>query len=282
MSVFNPLPVEPIFFSWRGHHIAGYSDGAGPKLLLVHSINAAASAFEMRGPFTGLRDSFHVQALDLLGYGRSDRPARSYMANDYIELIGHMLQLMGAGTAVVAGSLSAAFAVKVAVRWPSLVRALVLICPTGIAQLAQPPGPPNWAAYRLLQGSLGEGLFRALTTRAGTRFFLERQAYAQPESITPETLDGFYLTTRPAGARYAPLCFVTGLLNCNIAADFAEVTQPVLVVWGREATTTPLPQADAFLARNAQVQLKSVADTSMLVQDERPAEFNAIVRDFLL
>lgn len=282
MAAFTPLPVEPIFFPWRGHRIASYSTGAGPKLLLVHSINAAASAFEMRGPFTGLGDSFHVQALDLLGYGRSDRPARSYVANDYIELIGQMLQLMGENTAVIASTLSAAFAVKVAVRWPKLVRALVLICPTGIAQLAEPPGPASWASFQLLRGPVGEGLFRALTTRPSVRFFLERQAYAHPASVTPETLEGFYLTTQAPGSRYAPLSFVTGLLNCNIAAEFSAVTQPVLIVWGRAAATTPLHQADAFLARNPRAQLKVIDETSLLVQDERPTEFNALVREFLL
>lgn len=282
VSNLNPLPVAPGFFMWQGHRIASYSAGAGSNVLLIHSINAAASSFEMRRPFTGLRDTFRVHAIDLPGYGRSDRPARSYVAGDYIDVIGQTLRQIGAGTTVIASSLSAAYTIAAAARWPGLVHALVLVCPTGITQLAQPPGIGTWAIYRLLQGPVGEGLFRLLTTRSGTRFFLERQAYARSESITPDTLEGFYRTTKQPGARYAPLCFVTGMLNCNIADAFAELSQPVLIVWGRAATTTPVSQADAFLKRNPRARLAVVDHSSLLVQDEQPAEFTTLVRNFLL
>lgn len=280
MSNFNPLPVEPNFFAWRGHNIAEYTAGSGPHLLLIHSINAAASAFEMRKPFQALQDHFHVHAIDLLGYGRSDRPARAYVADDYVDLIGRTLQHIGAETIVVASSLSAAYAVKAAIRWPSLLRALVVICPVGIVQLATPPNLRNWAVFRTLSGPLGDVLFRSLTTRPSIRFFLERQAYANPASVAPETIDGFFLTTQQPGAKYAPLSFVTGLLNCNIETEFAELPQPVLIVWGRESQTTPLSQSRAFLAQNPRARIVIVDNAALLVQDEQPDEFNVVVKDF--
>ncbi len=281
MSIFNPLPVEPAFLNWRGHQIASYTAGAGPKVLLIHSINAAASAFEMRKPFVQLQDTFHIHAIDLLGYGRSDRPARAYHASDYVELIAHILQQMGSGTTIIASSLSAAYAVRAARQHAELVQALVLVCPAGIEQLAQPPGQSNAIAYRTLRGAAGKLIFAALTTRPAVRFFLEREGYAQRSSITPDTLEGFYQATQHPGARYAPLCFVTGLLNTNIAEDFAALTQPILIVWGRQATTTPVSQADAFLARNPQAKLSVVDNTSLLVQDEQPEVFSGLVREFL-
>ncbi len=281
MSIFNPLPVEPAFFSWRGHQIASYSAGAGPKVLLLHSINAAASAFEMRKPFVQLQDTFHTHAIDLLGYGRSDRPARTYVAGDYVDLIAHTLQQMGSGTTLIASSLSAAYAVRATRQNSELVQALVLVCPAGIEQLAQPPGAANWIAYRSVRGAPGRLIFGALTTRRAVRFFLEREGYARRSSVTPDTLEGFYQATQHPGARYAPLCFVTGLLNCNIVDDFAALTQPILIVWGRQATTTPVRQADAFLARNSQAKLCVVDNASLLVQDEQPEMFNGLVREFL-
>lgn len=281
MSIFNPLPVEPAFFSWRGHQIASYTAGAGPNVLLIHSINAAASAFEMRKPFVQLQDTFHTHAIDLLGYGRSDRPARTYIASDYVDLITYTLQRMGSETTIIASSLSAAYAVRAARQHSELVQALVLVCPTGIEQLAQPPGSANWIAYHSVRGTLGTLIFGALTRRSAVRFFLEREGYAQRSSITPDTLEGFYQATQHPGARYAPLCFVTGLLNCNIVDDFATLTQPILIIWGRQATTTPVSQADAFLACNPQAKLRVIDNASLLVQDEQPEVFNELVREFL-
>ncbi len=280
-TLFQPLDVAPTFSLWRGHCVASYCAGTGSPLLLLHSINAAASAFEMRGPFVGLRDRFRVHALDLLGYGCSDRPVRRYDAADYIAIIGHFLQQINAPTSIIASSLSAAYAVAAAAQWPSLVQSLVLVCPTGISQLAHPAGPVERGVYRLLRGPLGMALFQALTSQQGTRFFLERQAYADPTKVTPDVVAGFYQASHQPGALYAPICFLSNLLNCDIADTFAQLTIPILLVWGREATTTPLAKADEFLVRNRRARLAVIERGSLMVQDEHPAEFNALVAEFL-
>lgn len=275
------LPVAPTRYTWRGHQIASYTAGSGEPLLLVHSINAAASAFEMRGPFIGLQDRYQVHAIDLLGYGNSDRPTRRYRATDYIDLLGEQLARIGKPTTLIASSLGAAYAIVAADRWPEHVRALVLACPTGIGQLTAPPGPVAYAVYQILRSPVGKLIFRALTSRAGTRFFLNQQAYHNPALVTPATHDGFYYTCRRPGAYYAPICFLTGLLNCNSTAAFSRLRQPVLLIWGKQATTTPVSRAAAFQRVNPQAQLAVIDQASLLVQDEQPAEFNRLVDNFL-
>lgn len=281
MSLFNPLPVEPTFTNWRGHRIAHYEAGEGQSILLVHSINAAASAFEMRAPFSGLQDSFRVHAIDLLGFGRSDRPARRYTAGDYVDLIGHTLQQLGSSSVIIASTLSAAYAAAVAARWPELVHALVLICPTGISQLASPPGPLQFSAFAILRGPIGAAIYRALTIRPSVRYFLERQTYGDPARVTSEVLEGFYQPTKQAGARYAPLCFVSGLLNCDISSIFANIARPILLVWGHKAQLTKFQQSYEFLVRNPRARLVAYDDCGMIAQDERPDLFNADVKEFL-
>jgi pimeloyl-ACP methyl ester carboxylesterase len=275
------LPVAPSYLPWRGHQIAHYQSGTGRPVLLIHSINAAASAFEMRGPFNELGDGFAIHALDLLGYGNSDRPARRYCAADYISQIELALETIAEPTVLVASSLSAAYAVAVAVRRNDLVSALVLACPTGMGQLSDPPGLLANASYNALRGPVGAAIFDRLTSKSGTAYFLRSQAYYDPATITPETHAGFYETCRRPGAFYAPICFLTSQLNCDIRDSFGRLRQPVMLVWGRQATTTSLRYADAFLAANPHARLEVLDRASMLVQDERPAEFSALCRDFL-
>ncbi len=275
------LPVAPTYLDWRGHRLAHYHAGTGCPVLMIHSINAAASAFEMRGPFCGLGPGFDVHALDLLGYGNSDRPARRYTAEDYIDQIGTALAAINAPTVLIGSSLGAAYTVAAAFRWPERVKALVLACPTGMGQLSDPAGPVAWAIYRSLRGPVGQAIFDRLTSRSGTAYFLRKQAYHEPTSVTPATHDGFYLTCRREGAFYAPICFLTGLLNCDIRVSFPRLTQPVMLAWGRQATTTPLSRADDFLAANPRACLEVIDRASMLVQDERPEQFNAAVIAFL-
>ena len=47
--------------------IAVYAGGSGPPVLLVHSVNALASAAEIRPLFEALRQDHSVYALDLPG-----------------------------------------------------------------------------------------------------------------------------------------------------------------------------------------------------------------------
>lgn len=226
MTVFTPLPVEPAFTLWRGHRIANYQTGSGDPVLLVHSISAGSSTFEFRYPFVSLGQHFHVHAFDLLGFGRSDRPARRYQPEDYIDQIIQALRQIGQPTAIIASSLSATYAVKAALRAPELVRSMILICPTGLSVLTRRPGPVEWALYRTLRGPAGDAVFQGLTTRRFTRYFLEKQAYADPARLTEETIDGFYRVSHQPGAKYAPICFVTGLLNCSIAETLASSICP--------------------------------------------------------
>ncbi|GAB4207674.1 MAG: alpha/beta hydrolase [Roseiflexaceae bacterium] len=276
----SPVGAPRQTYRWRGHSIAYYAAGEGAPLLLVHSINAAASAFEMRKPFAGLQTGRRVYALDLLGYGSSDRPPRAYSADEYAALIGDFArEVIGAPAAVVASSLGAAFTIRAAARHQQQFTALALACPTGVEQLVRPAQPG--LAYRLLRGPLGDLVFTLLTSRPGIRLFLGRQAYHDPRAIDAVTLEGFHRAARQPGAKYAPICFLTGLLNCDVREDFGRLTQPVLLLWGRQATTTPLDQARAFLRLNPRARLTVIDRANLLIQDERPEEFQAAVAGFL-
>ncbi|HLZ08453.1 MAG TPA: alpha/beta fold hydrolase, partial [Chloroflexota bacterium] len=147
----SALPGNGRFYHWSlGGQIANVyykrSEGDGAPVVLIHGIDAAASSSEMRHIFAGLSEHHRVYALDLLGFGLSDRPARRYRTTDYLDLIeGFLRDVVRAPAAVVASSLSAAYAVTVAARSPELIDSLLLVCPTGLERLADPAEP--WRQY---------------------------------------------------------------------------------------------------------------------------------------
>jgi pimeloyl-ACP methyl ester carboxylesterase len=94
-------------------------------------------------------------------------------------------------------------------------------------------------------------------------------------------VDNYYRTSHQPGAPYAPYCFLSGLLNCQIGEAFRRLTQPILLVWGRKAMTTPVSKAGEFQARNSRARLAVMEGVSMLVQAEAPDEFTRLVRGFV-
>src|ERR1043165_5565862 len=131
-------------YSWKHGQVfyrhAG--DEATTPVLFVHGVGAGARSFMWRRNFLPLAREFRTYAIDLLGFGYSDKPANaSYSADLYVELIADFLrEVVGRPARVVAHTLSAAFAVRVADEHPELVNSLVLVSPTGADNLSARPG----------------------------------------------------------------------------------------------------------------------------------------------
>ncbi|MEO7110247.1 MAG: alpha/beta fold hydrolase, partial [Polyangiaceae bacterium] len=146
LPVRHDLPLTPAIeaerktiHSSRGQTISYYVDRTahGRPLVLVHSINACASAYEMKPLFDRYRANRPVYAVDLGGFGFSERDERAYDPELYAtELVDFLTRVKSQshheGAAdVIALSLSSEFVALVAKRRPDLVHTLTLISPTG-------------------------------------------------------------------------------------------------------------------------------------------------------
>ncbi len=275
-----------IFYKLRGPKAANgqISDTATPVMLL-HGINAAASSYEMRRVFEPLSTDYAVYALDLLGFGQSDRPPLDYDAELYVRLITEFArEVIGAGRGIVlvASSLTGAFAIEAAARQPELFGKLVLIGPTGIRTLHEPPSPPQYALYSLLSSPIvGDSIFNALTSKAGLSSFLKRQTYANPAAVTADMVADYHTAAHQEGGKYAPAAFIGGRLNLDIADSFASLKLPILITWGREAAITPVWQLEDFLDANPKAEGRIIAGSGLLPHDEQAEQWLAIVREFL-
>jgi pimeloyl-ACP methyl ester carboxylesterase len=287
-SLQSALPGPTRFYHWvrRGQLVNVFykvSEGEGAPVVLIHGIDAAASSYEMRHVFAGLSASHRVYALDLVGFGLSDRPGWAYAPDDYLDLIdGFLRDVVGEPAAVVASSLAAAYVVTVAARAPERIAKLLLICPTGLQHLADPPGGWQRALGRAIRLPIvGSALFNVLVSRWSLRYFLGERTYADPELVTTAMIDAYYCTSHQADARYAPAAFVAGDLNLSIRETYPSLSQPVFIVWGREAAITPVSDANKFIQTRRQSRLKVLDRAGLLPHDERPEEFLEIARGFL-
>jgi pimeloyl-ACP methyl ester carboxylesterase len=218
-----------------------YVDDARPgrPLVLLHSINAAPSAFEMRPLFEHYRAQRPVFAPDLPGFGRSARPDTTYSPQRYAAFIATFLrEVVGEPADVVALSLTAEFAARAIADDPDLCHSLTLLSPTGFSKRDAPSGAAAERITRFLRlPGIGSGLFRLLTSRVSIRYFLGLSFHGKP----PETMvDYAYATARQPGARYAPFTFLSMKLFTPGAAGtlYASLDLPVLVLYDRDPNIT--------------------------------------------
>jgi len=277
----NPLRGEEGNYAWTQGAVHYTVKGQGEPLLLVHGIYAAASSYEYRNVFDLLAQRYRVYALDLLGFGLSERPPVVYTPQLYIELIEDFArQVVGAADhpiSVLASSLGAAFTLRAAAERPQLFQRLALIEPTGIEALtgqSDTPARRFWRGF-LRTPLLGEGIYNLLVSRPSIRYYLQTQAYGNREVVSDDMLDHYYTTGHQPGGRFAPASFVSGALNTPTREAFAMLTErglPLLLIWGESDRFSPLARLRAFRQIAPAVDVR-IFSSGGLPQEECPQEF---------
>lgn len=271
-------------FRWKHGQVFYRHAGpeGSPPVLFVHGIGAGARAFMWRRNFLPLARDFRVYAVDLLGFGYSDKPANaSYSADLYVELISDFLrEIVGRPAAVVAHTLSAAFAVRVADEQPELINSLVLVSPTGADNLSARPGMTGAAFYGLLHSPvLGTSFYNAVTSERGVRDYARGQLFYEKRFATPRLVAHYYAVSHLPGAQHAATAFLSGYLNTDIREPFSRLRQPVTIAWGRQDATNPIEQAGLLLRLNTRSRLEVFDRCRMMPQEEHAERFNAMLRD---
>ncbi len=264
----------------RGLTVATYRRGPEhePPVLLIHSVNAAASAAEMRPLFDRLSMSRRAVAMDLPGYGRSSRPDMEYTPALMADSIGAVLESLGGPTDVVALSLGCEFAARAALDRPDLVRSLALIAPTGVQSRQARSTQARWLGSLIRTPLIGEAIFGLLTTRLSIDYFL-RKSYQGP--IDLDMANHAHLTARHPDARFAPASFLSGVLFTAQAVKtlYEPLNMQVLVIADRDPYTDfgALPE---LLARRGNWQRHPMSPNRGLPHFDRPDATAELIASF--
>lgn len=288
-STFLPpaLDAERLEIAGRAGPLSYYVAGDGPPLLLLHSINAAGSAFEIQPMFERYRATRRVYAPDLPGFGFSDRSDRDYSPRLYTDAVHDMLDQVGGNEPVdaVALSLSAEFLARAVNEQPGRFRRLILITPTGFRggseALREPEGTTRempWLRSVLTVPLWRRALYDSLVRPRVIRYFLKRTwgsdnydegmaAYADLASHQP-------------GAEHAPYAFLSGgLFSKDIRNVYERLELPV---WLPHATCGDFKDfSGAEWARERANWTVQPFEGGALPHFERPDEFFADADRFL-
>jgi len=240
---------ERFEFVGKAGRLSAYVAGEGPPMLLVHSINAAASVAEVRPLHEHFRSAGRtVFSLDLPGFGFSDRSERPYtprlMTDAIHDAVEQVRRRCGKAPIDALGlSLGCEFLARASAEAQGSFRTLALVSPTGFRGTQVLRGPAGstralpWL-YAFLRGpGWGDSLYNALTRPGVIRYFL-RKTWGSAD-IDEELWRACVVSARQAGAANAPLQFLSGnLFSADIHAVYEAVQAPVWMSHGQRGDFT--------------------------------------------
>ncbi|MCJ2047001.1 alpha/beta fold hydrolase [Methylobacterium sp. J-078] len=249
-----PLPGRQECLSSDAGGLTFYASGpeAGVPLLLIHSVNAAANAYEVRPLYLHYAKVRPVYALDLPGFGFSERSDRVYTPELMTAAIRAMTAEIrrrhgGAAIDAVALSLSAEFLARAAIERPGDYRSLGLISPTGFDKRFERRNPSGSDTARAIAANplWGRALFDLLVSRPSMRFFLEKTWGSR--AIDEGLLEYDQISAHQPGAELAPFSFLAGhLFATETGRVYPRLDRPVWMLHGTRGDFVDYRHADRF------------------------------------
>ncbi len=259
-------------------HVERYGHGGQP-ILLVHGFGTCAFVWRNIGPQIAMANCTGF-AVDLFGYGESDRPADGdYGIAAQAEYLDRALTALRLSRAVVVGlDLGAAVALRLAATQPERVDKLVLVNPIAFDSVPADD-------IKALQKNTARFAFqvsRGIMGAAPLMRELLQKSVADPARM-PETLVARYM------APYVGRDGVDHLLRVSRFVDgepmeeinLRALPQPTLVVWGDKDPWASPKVGDQLADTIGGSKLVHLPTAGRLVPEDAPDTLSKLLLDFV-
>lgn len=259
-------------------HYQEFGDAGSQTLLLIHGFTSSTYVWHTVAPIFADRD-FHVVAVDLLGFGYSDKPAWfEYSIASQARMIERLMDRLGIGRAVLIGSsYGGAVASTVALDYPERVGKLVLVDAVINDEVK------NQTILKLASiAGLGELVAPfLLDSKAFLRYRMKNTLAPQNHHlITRERVNSAHRPLNAADAHHSVLISARNWDANRIEEDAYLINQPTLIVWGEEDQIVKLSDGEKLHREILNSRLVVLKDCGHVPQEEKPERFVELVSEF--
>ena len=261
-------------------------DTKHPSLLLIHGLGDEADTW--RHVFLSLSKQFHGIAMDLPGFGRSDKPARKYTPAFMQAVILELMDALKIPQATLIGSsLGAILSHHLALTHPEAVSKLILVD----GGLLQTTKMSDRSLTLMAIPVLGEWFYTHLRKNPQAAFESLKPVYRDLDTLPKADRD--FLFTRvnrrvwSNGQRRAYFSTLRNLMPWVVKTQnglkerLSNLKTPTLIIRGEEDGLFSEETAHAILQSQPNATLATLPGTGHLPQQEDPQTFLNIVLDWL-
>lgn len=274
------LKQDKQFWTWNSsqgafdiHYIEkGHSSN---QILLIHGFGAYS--YSWRSIIDPLVEAgYHVWAIDLIGFGLSDKPENvRYGLDLFLEQISAFMKAKQIAKAdFIGNSMGGGLVLGMAIHHPQQVHSLTLI-----DALGYPLDLPFPLAITKLAGNFTKPLQGQFIVRR----ILEQVMY-DPTKVTEEQVEAYTLPLTTPGGPEAFIATLKNFDNKQIEAlnrQFKTIQAPVLIIWGEQDKWIPLNYYREFVKDFPQAKTLVIPNCGHIPQEECPKEVVNAILPFL-
>ena len=270
LSTVNNVLSNPDnkYYEWRFGKIRYTQKGSGTPLLLLHDLTAGSSSYEFCKIIDELAEKHEVYAVDLLGYGLSDKPNITYTSYLYVQsIIDFIKNVIGKKTDILATGDSSSIAVMCAHNDGEVIDRIVLINPQSINQLNRIPSKRTKLLKLLI---LGTFVYNMLTTKEAFRKLFAEKYFYNSGMISEGILEAYREASHQpdCNAKYTFASYMGRYMNTNIVHALKQIDHSIYVIYGTEKIDNQTT-IDTYLSYNQSIEAFPISYTRQYPHLER-------------
>ncbi len=252
----------------NGNKIRYLDDGDSKDVIvLLHGLGGMAERWLPIIPL--LSKEYRVIALDLLGYGQSDKPQIDYTVELFKKTTLGLLETLSLQNVCMLGtSLGGEIVAECVTAQSPLIKKIVMVSPAGIMKKSTP--------------ALDAYTMAALYPNHESVRLAYQMMLGKDREISEQSIENFISNMSRPNTKMVFLSTLLGMKNSPpLKEKLGLIKVPVLLIWGSEDKMIPLEYSKDFVSSIPNCKFVIMNGCGHIPYEEQPTEFSKLVLDFL-
>lgn len=267
--------TENNYYDWKFGKIRYQKKGSGNPILLIHDFDIGSSSFEFYKLLDELSKSNEVYAIDLLGFGLSEKPNFTYTNFLYVQLVNDFIKnIIGRKTTIMTSGESVSIGIMTFHISPELIHNLIFINPKNISKFNQIPSKRSKINKYIIETPvIGTFIYNLISNKENIIKNFKEKYY---NDFTNSKLEEIYAYLESAhindyNSKYVYASLMGKYLNINIYQALKNINHSIMIIMGEEHENADMIK-DSYLSCNGAIEVYEISKTKQLPHLEKPEE----------
>ena len=268
-TLSNPNGLQ---YQWRFGNIFYTKQGEGKPILLIHDLTCGSSDLEWKSIINTYSKDHTVYTLDLLGCGRSDKPAVTYTNYMYVQLITDFIKnVIGHRTDVCVTGSSCSMVLMACYNDDTLFDKIMLINPSHIESTSSSKINTKLSKLLLEMPLIGTLIFNIKNTKQAYRSLFETKYFYNPFAVRQSFIKNYYDASHfgTNTSKYLFASIDANYTGINTSRAVKDINNSIYILSGEYDDHSKEIAAD-YVDLNPSIEVSTISKTKHLPQLENP------------